>query len=188
MTKQYLMVAAASAALLFGATVLPAGALEVNVGGVSASVGNTDNGGTKASASAGNTTASATIGGGSNVASASVGAAGQKANVGVGTGGGSLLGANSSGDLDSGTSTSANVNLGGLLGGLPIGGGGGGGGGAGGGGAGGGGAGGGGVKGAFAGLSPSEQIVVKKRCGGVLSAPAAYDDGLVKLCRILRKL
>ncbi|HMN86258.1 MAG TPA: hypothetical protein PKA74_09765 [Bauldia sp.] len=185
MTKRNLMVAAASVSILIGATLLPAQALEVKAGGATVSVGNSS-GGTKAGASVGGTKASATIGGGSNVANATVGGGGQNANVKIGSGSGPLVGARSTGNVNDGTTTNANVNLGGFLGGLL--GGGGTGPGSGGGGGGGGTAPTGSVKAAFGGLSSSEQVRVKKTCGSVLTSPASYDSGLIKLCQMLRRL
>jgi hypothetical protein len=154
----------------------------------------------------GGTGARATIGGGSSVAKATVGSGGNTATVSIGGGSGPLLSAGSTGNPLAGTSaTLAAVNLGGLTGGLgtvlptspgsvP---------GAPGGGVVSGGAGGGGgvihtpsgkrittarVERVADQLSTEERRKLKLRCASILMSPAAFDDSLVGLCRILRGL
>src|SRR5215211_7166233 len=129
MYTQRFMIAAATAALMFGMTSIQAGAAEVSVGGVNATVSSTNDGGTKATAKAGDLSATVTIGGGKNVASGKVSTGGDSASASIGTGSGPLANVNQSGTPGSGSSkTTVDVNLGGVLGGLTGGGGGGGGG------------------------------------------------------------
>ena len=207
------ILAITAAALLLGVSMAPANALDLNVGGISLSLGSSGNGGTTASVgtSAGGIAVSATLGGGSNLATAGVGTGGTGLIVGVGTNEGSLLTTSSS----NGT-TSANVNLG--LGGLggtanglvntvtdPVGnlldggglggllpGGGNGGGGNGGGGNGGGGNGGGltptQVASAFGGASGADQDLLRRQCRSVLANPARFEPNVVELCRVIARL
>lgn len=206
MTSYRVMIAAASAALLLGASSLGANSLEVKagVGGVNANVSVGGNNTAQAKASVGNAAnATATVGGGGgNVAStrATVGNSNVTANV--GTGNGPLATSTTSGNPNGGLTSGTSVNLGGLFGGgtaLPgavepgNGGGLGGGGGNGGGGNGGGGNGSGGiapasVQAAVGGMSPGEIATMKRQCNSILAMPMAYDDGLIELCKVLRRL
>jgi len=160
----------------------------------------------------GGTGATATIGGGTNIGKATVGSGGNTATVSIGRGSGSLLSATSTGNPLTGTSsTSGAVNLGGLTGALGtllpgtdggVTGGTGGGvpGGIGGGITGGGTKGGGvvhdpgttikavKVQRVVDSLSVEERRKLKLRCNSILMSPAAFDDGLVGLCRMLRGL
>jgi hypothetical protein len=239
MRKHRFLIAAASAALVLGAASFSADAIEVNVGGTKVGTGSAKGGGTtlsiggsggvsvkatvggsnsiaKGTAKAGNISATAKVGGTNNIARGVVNAGGDKARVSVGTAGtGPLAKVDSTGNLLSGNSlTSADVDLGGLLGSLGAGsiigdlpgiggggtGGGGsggsGGGGSGGGGLGGGGGGGGGggvitpgkVKVIAAGMSSGERAQMKITCRGVLSNPMGYDPNLIRLCRLLARL
>jgi hypothetical protein len=165
MTKLYLNVAAG--ALMAGLIAMPAYALDVSVGGNSS-------GGTSASASEGDTSANATIGGTGNTANARVGTGGNSATVNIGSGSGPLVSGSSTGSPIDGTSaTDVDVNLGGILGGLP-----------------GGGAG---------GIDPDEVAdavaagggsiaELKITCAAVLGAPARYEANMIQLCRVLMKL
>lgn len=203
MTRNRLMIAAASAALLLGASTLGAQALEVKagVGGVTAKA--TVGGGSMAQANAtvSNTaTAKATVGGGGgNVAStqATVGSSTVTANVGTGTG--PLATSTTSGSPTGGLTSGTSINLGGLLGGgtsLPGGVASGGGiAGDSGGVTGGGGNGGGGgvivpsrVQAAIGDMSSGEIAALKRRCNSILAMPRGYDDSLIELCKVLRRL
>ena len=202
------ILAVTAAALLLGVSMAPANALDLNVGGISLSLGSSGNGGTTASVgtSAGGIAVSATLGGGSNLATAGVGTGGTGLIAGVGTNEGPLLTTSSS----AGT-TFANVNLG--LGGLggtanglvntvtdPVGNlldGGGLGGllpgdGTGGGGNGGGGNGGGltptQVASAFGGASGADQDLLRRQCRSVLANPARFEPNVVELCRVIARL
>ena len=189
-------------------------ALDVSVGGINASIGGGANGGLNANASVstiGNTQANvnATIGGADNVAkadaNASTGLVGGRtdANVAarIGSGGANAGVAVGSNSLGGNTAVNVSIGLGGSRGG-----------GNGGGGNGGGGPGlanGGGLGGAggptlfgrgdggtvptqviryYSGLDSNEQVAMKKKCGSILQQPSVYDDGLVSLCRMLRRI
>ena len=204
MIRYRIAIAAASAAFLLGTSAMSAQSAEVKagVGGINASVSIGGNSVAGAKASVGNTArATATVGGGGgNVAStrATVGNSSVAANVGTGNGPlvDSTTGGNSGGGLTSGTS----INLGGLFGGGGGGGDGGTGGGIGNGGRGNGGNGngngnGGGrtlvpdnVQTAIGGMSDGEVATMKRRCNGILAMPTGYDQGIVDLCRVLRRL
>jgi hypothetical protein len=192
------ILAVTAAVLLLGASFAPAHAIDLNIGGIGISLGSSGNGGTTASVgtSTGGTAVSATLGGGSNLATAGVGTGGTGLIVGLGTNEGPLLTTSSS---DGTTSANVNLGLGGLGGtanglvntvtdplgnlldgvdvpGLP-----------------GGGGGGGGVTptqlaSAFGGLGPAEQQLLRNRCRSVLGSPAAFEPGLVELCRIIARM
>jgi hypothetical protein len=213
MTRYRFALAAASAAFLLATSAIATQALEVKagVGGVKANV--TIGGGSvaNAKASVGNAAnAKATVGGGGgNVASTKATVGRNNVTANIGTGNGPLVNSNTSGSplgggggLTSGTS----VNLGGLFGGggggggLPGGGDGGGiigGGGGGGTGGGGDGRGGGGndrgvvidsVQAAISDMSDGEVATMKRRCDSILMMPTGYDQGIIDLCRVLRRL
>lgn len=199
MIRHRIAIAAASAAFLLGSSAISAQAAEVKagVGGINASVSIGGNNVAAAKASVGNTAkATATVGGGGgNVAStrATVGNTSVAANVGTGNGPlvDSTTGGNSGGGLTSGTS----INLGGLFGGGGSGGTGGGVANAPGGNGGGGNGNGGGrtlvpdnVQTAIGGMSDGEVATMKRRCNGILAMPTGYDQGIVDLCRVLRRL
>ncbi len=170
MTKLYLN--AAAGALMAALIAIPAYALDVSVGGNSG-------GGTSASASEGGTSANANIGGGGgNVANGSVGTGGNNATFSIGSGSGPLVSGSSTGSpLDDNSNTDADVNLGGLLGGVP------------------------GVPGGPGGGAIDADDVaaaigggggniaeLKITCAGVLSSPARYEANMVQLCRVLMNL
>ncbi|HET7716192.1 MAG TPA: hypothetical protein VFK86_11240 [Bauldia sp.] len=202
MTRYHLMIAAASAALLLGSAGIGAQAFEVKagVGDVNANV--TVGGGSTAQAKAnvGNTAnANATLGGGGgNVATAKTSVGNSTATANIGTGGSPLANHNTSGNPDGGFNSDTSINLGALLGSSPVVPGGGDGGGTGGGsggnaglGKGGGGSGGisvNRIQAATAGMSSEEIAAMKRQCGSILAMPFAYDEGLVDLCHILRRL
>ena len=177
-------------------------ALDVSVGGINASIGGGANGGLNANASVstiGNTQANvnATIGGSGNVAkadaNASTGLVGGRtdANVAarIGSGGANAGVAVGSNSLGGNTAVNVSIGLGGSRGG--------------------GNGGGGGMGGAggptlfgrgdggtvptqviryYSGLDSNEQVAMKKKCGSILLQPSVYDDGLVSLCRMLRRI
>lgn len=235
MRKHRFLIAAASAALVLGAASFSAEAIEVHVGGTSVKAGGSGGGGTTLSvggngsvsakatvggnnniasgaAKAGSVSATAKVGGGNNIAKGTVAVGGNKATFSIGTyGTGPLAKVDSNGNPLSGNSlTSADVDLGGLLGSLGVGGiigdlpgigGGGTGDGAGGGSGGGGGLGGGGgsgggggvinpgkVKVLVSGMTSGERAQLKITCRGVLANPMGYDTKLIRLCRLLAKL
>jgi hypothetical protein len=204
MVNNRLILAGAAAVLLLG-TAPPSMALDIGVGGVDVSVGDT---GVSVSSDAGGTSTDVTVGGGGDsIASVSTdtgSGVGQSADVNIGDTNGPLVTAGHTSG-----STDTNVNLGGVggavgglgSGSLPFGGlfsnlfGGGGAGGAGGSGGGagaagvggGGGGGGGGFSSlaSFAALTPRQQQQTLTRCMDVLTRPAAYEPDLVQLCRLL---
>ena len=164
------------ATLMLGAAIPAASALDVNVGP-------SGGGGTSATATQGDTSATVTIGGGSNVGSANVGSGSTGVGAAIGNTDGPLVSAQSANGQ-----TDAAINLGALtdlLNGVttPPGGGGGGGGGA-----GAGGGGGGGVGSAFAGLAPADQQLLRNRCLSVLGSPTSFDANVVTLCRMIARL
>ena len=44
------------------------------------------------------------------------------------------------------------------------------------------------VQAAVAGMSSGEIAALKRRCNSILAMPTGYDDGLIELCRLLRRL
>jgi hypothetical protein len=207
MTRHSLLVATASIALLICASAVPSNAAQVNLGGLSVGLGGTKDGGTKAGVNAGGLGVSAKLGGGGgNITTAKTSVGGNNAKVSIGTGGGPLLSANSNGNpLGGGSNTNVGVNLGSLtgIGGSGSGGdgsgggggsGGGSGGGPGGGGSGGGGSGGGtiivprAVEAALTGMSSGQRLEMKRKCGDILARPGGYEDSLVILCQVLRRI
>jgi hypothetical protein len=200
MSRYRITIAAASAALIFGVSTIAVNAAEVKagIGGVNASVSVGGKSVAGAKASVGNTAkATATVGGGGgNVASTKATVGNNNVTANVGTGNGPLVDSNTSGNpLGGGLTSGTSVNLGGLFGGGNGGNGGGGnGGGSGGNGGGGGGNGGGGVfvpdnvQAAIGGMSDGEVATMKRRCNGILAMPTGYDQGIIDLCRVLRRL
>ncbi len=209
MSKHRFTLAAATAALLLATSTIATQALEVKagVGGIKANVTVGEGSVANAKASVGNTAnAKATVGGGGgNVASAKATVGNNKASVNIGGGSGPLVNSNTSGNpLGGGLTSGTSVNLGGLFGGGGSGGGGGGGGPGiigGGGGGGGDGIGGDGRRGggngavaidnvqaAISGMSDGEVATMKRRCNNILMMPTGYDQGIVDLCRVLRRL
>jgi hypothetical protein len=195
MVRRNILLATASAAILAFATIVPASALDVSIGGggggggASVSSGSGSNGGTHVGAKAGNTSVNASLGGGSDIGSTSVGTGSNSVGARVGTGGGSLVGLSSSGGSTSG---SVNLGLGGALNGplngvtgtlgstldgtnIP-------------------GGGGGGaitprsVNPLIAGLSPGEVDALQTQCSRILKSPGRFETDLVSLCVILAKL
>lgn len=199
MSRMTLMAATASIALMIGAPTVTQAA-EVNVGGAKVTVGGGNGGGVKAGASVGGAKASAKVGGGGgNVATGKASVGGNNARVSVGTGGGSLADVQSGGTpLNGGNNTDGDVNLG--LGGslfgngpgvdddgpdangpnnggntpgvkrndtvaAPA-----------------------AVRSALADMSPGERATMKRKCADILSRPGAYEDSLIILCQVLRKL
>jgi hypothetical protein len=178
MTTRQRLLAGTAAVLLFGASLAPAAAIDVNL------LGGSSNGGVSIS----------TGSGGGTLATASVGSGSGSVNATIGNGGGDLVTLN---QADDGT-TDAAVNLGGTtgdLGGLiDLGSLLGGAGGIGGGGTGGGGGGGGGgvtpqqIAGAYGSLGGGEQQLLRSSCRSVLVNPAAFDRSLVALCRVIARI
>ena len=140
-------------------------------------------------------------GGGGSIASTKATAGNNTFTASVGGGNGPLVNSQTSGNpLGGGLTSGTSVNLGGLFGG----GGGGGGnwmsngvapGGGGGGGKGGGGGNGGGrvivpanVQAAIGDMSSGEVAAMKRHCNNILAMPTGYDDSLIQLCRVLRRL
>lgn len=179
MTTHALKTLALSASLLLAGAV-SAYAVDVSVGGVSASA---LNGGGQPAATAntgsalGSVTATAkaldsTDG---TIADVNVGLPGKnKAKVHIGSGAGSLVDVDSNGNpIDGGNATSGAINLGGLLGGIGD-------------------DGPGGVApGAppgevVAGLSAGEQAKLRANCRTILKSPASYQANLVSICRLLK--
>ena len=200
MTRYRLMIAAASAALLLGTAGFGANALEVKagVGGVNANVTVGGSNTAQAKASVGNTAkATATVGGGGgNVASTKATVGNNNVTANIGSGNGPLVDSATSGNpVGGGLTSGTSINLGGLFGGggslpgvvAPDGGNGAGG--------NGGGKGGGGgvivpdnVQAAIGDMSSGEVAALKKRCNSILAMPTGYDDSLIELCRVLRRL
>ncbi len=173
-----------SIGLLLGTSILASNAAEVSVGGVTATVGGS-NGGLTGTANTGNVGATANVGGGAgNVANANVGFGNQAADVAIGSGSGPLATVDQNGNPVGGPSgSSAQINLGGLLGSLP------------GGGIGGASGAGGGSGNAISparartiltSLSSEDQAALRVRCKNVLKAPAGYTRDVVSICSVLR--
>jgi hypothetical protein len=210
MTRYRLSLAAASAALLLATSSIASQALEVKagVGGINANVTVGEGSVANAKASVGNTAnAKATVGGGGgNVASTKATVGNNNVTANIGTGNGPLVDSSTSGNpLGGGLTSGTSVNLGGLFGGgggggnsnVPGGGGGifdgGGGGGTGGGGNGGSGGNNRGlvpgtVQAAISDMSDGEVATMKRRCDSILMMPTGYDQGIIDLCRVLRRL
>ena len=178
---------ARSASLLRASASVSAFALDVSVGGVSASA-LSGGGQPAATANTGSAlggvtaTAKALDSSDGTVADVNVGLPGNnKARVKIGTGAGSLANVDSNGNpLDGGNATSGVINLGGLLGGVgglpgddgpgaP-------------------GAGGptGGPGAIYASLNSSQQAKLRANCRNILANPGGYSRDLVSICRLLK--
>lgn len=176
---------ALSAGLLMASAAFSAYAIDVHVGGISASAlggggapaatANTGTGGALGGVTA---TAKALDSSDGTVADVNVGLPGNnKARVKIGAGGGPLAAVDSNGNpLSGGNATSGVINLGSLFGIGAIGDGGTGGGGA--------------VPGnpgeIVAGLSSADQAKLRANCRTVLRSPASYQRNLVSICRLLK--
>ena len=181
--KTIRLIVLASAAL-FASTALPALALDLSVGGISASTGSTSSGGTSISTSTGGTSGSVTVGGGSNIASVGGSTGGTGGSVSVGNTSGNLVSLNGSdasvnlGSLGLGSGVNDTLNgvtgtLGTTLDGVNPGGGGS--------------AAGARVAAAFGNLSIADQQQLKLKCRVVLANPSSFNAETVALCRLLAR-
>jgi hypothetical protein len=164
-----------SAALLLGTSIVSLQAAEVSVGGASVST----SGGSASAGTGAGVSGTATVGGGGgNVANSHFDANGNVVDLNIGNTSGPLAKVDQNGNPVNGTSASAAaINLGDLLEGIDVGGGGV---------TGGGGAG--GVQAVVAGLSSGDRGILKVRCRDVLSAPASFKIDVVRFCRMVASM
>ncbi len=166
-----------AAALLMGVASWPAAAFQVGVGGVSISTGG--GGGTSISAGSGGTSGGVSVGGDS-IASVGGDSNGTGGSATITNNSGQLLGVDQSGNTTNGT---VNLGLGNVLSGIanqptvptdqpaPLtaltaqq------------------------VATAYASLLPTEKEVLRGKCAWVMRQPAAFDSGLVTLCRLVAQV
>jgi hypothetical protein len=185
MATKALKTVALSAGLLLATATISAYAIDVSVGGISASA-LSGGGAPAATVNTGNALGGVTangsvLGGGGNVATVNVGVpTNNKAHVSIGLGNGPLAKVDSDGNpLNGGNATSGVINLGGFLGGLGIGdigdvavdtgpgapG---------------------GAGAILASLSGSQQAKLRANCRTVLGSPGGYSRDVVAICRLLR--